>query len=127
MSEKKTILIIDDSNTNVVLLEAILSTKGFTTITALSVKEALSLIKDRKPHLILLDLMMPEIDGFEFLEKVRSENQLSEVPVIVVSALTDEENIMKSKKYGAIEFIKKPVDINSLVSTVESIFNNPSA
>jgi len=125
MTEKKNILIIDDSNTNVVLLEAILGTKGFSTITALSVKEALGLIKNRKPDLILLDLMMPEIDGFEFLEKVRSENHLNDVPVIVVSALTDEENVRKSKKIGAIEFIKKPVDINTLVSTVEKILEAP--
>lgn len=125
MSEKKNILIIDDSNTNVVLLEAILGTKGFSTITALSVKEALGLTKNRKPDLILLDLMMPEIDGFEFLEKVRTENNLSDVPVIVVSALTDEENIRKSKSFGAIEFIKKPVDINTMVATVERILENP--
>lgn len=124
MSDQKTILIIDDSNTNVVLLEAILGTKGFTTITALSVKEAINLVKNRKPDLILLDLLMPDISGFDFLEKVKSETILADVPVIVVSALADMDNIEKTKELGAVKFISKPVDISTLVETVEEVLNN---
>lgn len=119
MREKKTILIIDDSNTNVVLLEAILSTKGFETMTALSVKEAKLLIKKNKPDLILLDLLMPEISGFDFLEELESNEDLKVIPVIIVSALTDDLNIKKTRKMGAVEFIKKPVNINTLVTVVE--------
>lgn len=119
MPGKKTILIIDDSNTNVVLLEAILSTKGFETYTALSVKEAKPLIQKNKPDLILLDLLMPEVSGFDFLEEVHENPELQNIPVVVVSALTDDVNIEKTMKLGAVEFIKKPVNINTLVNTVE--------
>ncbi len=119
MDDKKTVLIIDDSNTNVVLLEAILSTKGYRAITALSVKEAMTILQKSRPDLILLDLLMPEISGFDFLEKVRLQNELSDIPVIVVSALTDEANIKKTRNLGAIEFIEKPVDINGLVEKVQ--------
>lgn len=119
MDDKKTVLIIDDSNTNVVLLEAILSTKGYRAITALSVKEAMTILQKTRPDLILLDLLMPEISGFDFLEKVRLQNELNDIPVIVVSALTDEANIKKTRNLGAIEFIEKPVDINGLVEKVQ--------
>lgn len=120
MGNKKSVLIIDDSNTNVVLLEAILSTKGFRAITALSVKEAMTVLQKTRPDLILLDLLMPEISGFDFLEKVRLQNGLNDIPVIVVSALTDEMNVKKTRNLGAVEFIEKPVDINGLVEKVQS-------
>ncbi len=124
MSGEKSILIIDDSNTNVVLLEAILETKGFTTFSALSVKEALPLLRSHKPNLILLDLLMPEISGFDFLSQVQEKEELKGIPIVVVSALNDEENIEKTLGLGAIEFIKKPVDIQTLVNTVEKVFEN---
>lgn len=120
MGNKKSVLIIDDSNTNVVLLEAILSTKGCRAITALSVKEAMTVLQKTRPDLILLDLLMPEISGFDFLEKVRLQNGLNDIPVIVVSALTDEMNVKKTRNLGAVEFIEKPVDINGLVEKVQS-------
>ncbi len=121
MTDSKKILIIDDSNTNVVLLEAVLNTKGFETQTALSVKDAIPLIKQKKPALILLDLLMPEVSGFDFLEQVRKEYDLYDIPIIVVSALTDELNIEKTKQLGAVEFIKKPIDITNLVDTVQEL------
>lgn len=121
MSDTKNILIIDDSNTNVVLLEAVLNTKGFETQTALSVKDAIPLIQQKRPSLILLDLLMPEVSGFDFLEKVREEHNLFDIPVVVVSALTDDTNINKTKQLGVVEFIKKPIDISSLVDTVQEL------
>ena len=124
MKKSKNILIIDDSNTNLVLLEAILSARGYSTITARSVKDALSKVKHNLPDLIFLDLLMPEISGFEFLENIRLTHNLNNVPVIVVSALTEEKYIDKSKELGAIEFIKKPIDINSLVNLAEKILKN---
>lgn len=119
MAKTKSILIIDDSNTNVVLLQAILSTKGYKTQTALSVKEAMPLIKRKKPELILLDLLMPEVSGYDFLEQVQKDPSLQSIPIVIVSALTDDLNIEKTKKMGALEFIEKPIDIPSLVNIVE--------
>ena len=119
MPGKKTILIIDDSNTNLVLLEAILSTKGFSTFSALSVEEARPLIHRKKPDLILLDLLMPGISGFEFLEEVRLSKDLYDIPIIIVSALNDDQNVEKTMEMGAAEYIKKPVNIYNLVSIVE--------
>jgi two-component system, cell cycle response regulator DivK len=123
MDEKKEfkILVVDDSTTNVVLLEAILDEKGYQIETALNAKEAYSIIEKETPDLILLDLLMPKISGFDFLEEIRKNQKTVNTPVIVVSALTDEENIEKIMKMGAIDFVKKPIDLQYLVERVESV------
>lgn len=114
------ILVVDDSTTNVVLLEAILDEKGYLIETALNAKEAYSIIDRDTPDLILLDLLMPKISGFDFLEEIRKNDKTKKTPVIVVSALTDEENVDKIMKMGAIDFIKKPIDLQYLVDKVEA-------
>jgi CheY-like chemotaxis protein len=114
----KTILVIDDSTTNVVLLEAVLMNKGYTIDKAMNVKEAYEVMQKRLPRLILLDLLMPRINGFEFLQQLKSNQQYKDIPVIIVSALTDEETIQKTYQLGAQRFIKKPVDINQLIEIV---------
>ncbi|MBN2486596.1 MAG: response regulator [Bacteroidales bacterium] len=116
-----TILVVDDSTTNVVLLEAILDEKGYKIETALNAKEAYSLIEKNTPDLILLDLLMPKISGFDFLKEIRKSDKTKNTPVIVVSALTDEENIEKIMSMGAIDFVKKPIDLQYLVDKVESV------
>ncbi|MBN1415384.1 MAG: response regulator [Bacteroidales bacterium] len=115
------ILVVDDSTTNVVLLEAILDEKGYRIETALNVKEAYSIIAQQSPDLILLDLLMPKISGFDFLAQIRNNEVTKNTPVIVVSALTDEENISKIMEMGAIDFVKKPIDLQYLVEKVESV------
>ncbi len=118
------IMVIDDSKANVVLLEAILNTRGYNTIKALNVKDAFSLIEKEKPGLILLDLLMPETDGFDFLLIIKSNESTKDIPVMVISAITNEEDISKSKALGAIDFITKPIDIQLLVEKVGEIIGN---
>jgi DNA-binding response OmpR family regulator len=67
---------------------------------------------------------MPKISGFDFLEEIRKSEKTKNTPVIVVSALTDEENVDKIMKMGAIDFIKKPIDLQYLVDKVESTLQN---
>ena len=126
MTENKdyTILVVDDSTTNVVLLEAILDEKGYQIETALNAKEAYNIIDKQTPDLILLDLLMPKISGFDFLQEIRKKNTTLNTPVIVVSALTDEENIEKIMSMGAVDFVKKPIDLQYLVEKVESVLQN---
>ncbi len=119
-----TILVVDDSTTNVVLLEAILDEKGYKIETALNAKEAYGIIERNTPDLILLDLLMPKISGFDFLEEIRKNEKTQNTPVIVISALTDEENIEKIMNMGAIDFVKKPIDLQYLVDKVEAVLSN---
>jgi PleD family two-component response regulator len=123
-SNQPMILVVDDSTTNVVLLEAILDEKGYIIETALNAKEAFAIMAQHRPDLILLDLLMPKISGFDFLAQIRSNVSTKDTPVIVVSALTDEENVTKIMEMGAIDFVKKPIDLQYLVEKVESVLSH---
>jgi two-component system cell cycle response regulator DivK len=118
------ILVIDDSTTNIVLLEAILTQKGYQIETALNAKEAFTRIEKQIPDLILLDLLMPKVSGFDFLEQLRKDEITRKTPVIVISAITtDDESKRKINELGTVDFIRKPIDIQYLVNRVEEILN----
>ena len=118
------ILVIDDSTTNIVLLEAILAEKGYTIETALNAKEAFARIEKQVPDLILLDLLMPKVSGFDFLEELRKDEKTKKTPVIVISAITtDDENTRKINDLETVDFLRKPIDIQYLVTRVEEILN----
>jgi len=105
------ILIVDDSTTNLVLLEAILQEEGYKTDTAFNAKEAFAIIERNKPDLILLDLLIPQVSGFDILEKLKANLATSEIPVVVVSAVSSKENVEMCKSLGAVGFFSKPIDI----------------
>ena len=117
------ILVVDDSTTNIVLLEAILEEKGYKIYTALNVREAYAIIAKNHPDLILLDLLMPKISGFDFLKDIKKRKDTRDTPVIIVSALADDENIDRIMDMGAIDFVKKPIDLQYLVNKVESVLH----
>lgn len=117
------VLVVDDSNTNIVLLEAILNDKGYQIETALNAKEAYQIIDRQIPDLILLDLLMPKINGYDFLQHIKEDPKTSQIPVIIVSAVTEAENIKKTIDMGAVDFIKKPIDIQELIEKVSKILS----
>ena len=119
------ILVIDDSTTNIVLLEAILAEKGYTIETALNAKEAFARIEKQVPDLILLDLLMPKVSGFDFLEELRKDEKTKKTPVIVISAITtDDENTRKINDLEPVDCLRQPIAIQSLGRRVEEILNH---
>jgi two-component system, cell cycle response regulator DivK len=116
------ILIVDDSSTNLVLLEAILQEEGYKTFTAFNAKEAFASISKYKPDLILLDLLMPQVSGFDILERLKSDLSTSEIPVVIVSAVNTKENIELCKDLGATDFYSKPIDIPFFLSKLKNYF-----
>lgn len=115
------ILVVDDSSTNIVLLEAILNGQGYEIDTAQSVKEAYQIIKREDVNLILLDLLMPRVSGFDFLKEIKNNESTKEIPVIIVSAVADVENKKKSFELGALDFINKPIDIQDFIERIDTI------
>jgi CheY-like chemotaxis protein len=115
------ILIVDDSSTNIVLLEAILNGRGYQIETAQSVKEAFQIIKKESVDLILLDLLMPKVNGYDFLKELKTNESTMQIPVIIVSAVADPENKKKSIEMGALDFINKPIDIQDFIDKIERI------
>jgi putative two-component system response regulator len=119
MESKKKILIIDDSNTALVLMEYALKEAGYVSLVASSVKEATKLIEQNSPDLILLDLSMPEISGYDFLKR-KSELKIDHIPIIIVSAYDSVETIELTRKLGAVDFIAKPIRLDAMMDKIKN-------
>jgi CheY-like chemotaxis protein len=120
----KKILVIDDSETNLVLLKAVLEDAGYEVLMAGSSKDAFHYYNNDKPDLILLDLLMPEEDGFMFMEKLKNGSLEMEVPVIVVTAYANRENTERAKNLGAQDIIEKPIDIPEFLVKINNAVSN---
>jgi DNA-binding NtrC family response regulator len=118
MENKKKILIIDDSNTALVLMEYALKEAGYISLIASSVKEAIKLIEKHSPDLILLDLSMPEISGYDFLKK-KSELHIDHIPIVIVSAYDSVESIELTRNLGAADFISKPIRLDAMMDKIK--------
>lgn len=112
------ILVVDDVPLNLLLVEKMLSRYHFSVHKASNGLEALREITLFKPHLILLDIMMPVMDGFEVIRKVRENSVLADIKIVVLSALNSNEDILKAYSLGAQDFITKPIVLDKLTNSV---------
>ncbi len=110
MEDQTKILIVDDEPFNVDYLEQELEDLGHPTISAGNGMEALDLIGTEEPDLVLLDIMMPEMDGFQVLERLKSRETTRHIPVIMISALDDMSSVVKCIELGAEDYLTKPFD-----------------
>ena len=117
MENKKKILIVDDSNTALMLMEYALKEAGYISLAASNVKEATKLIEKHSPDLILLDLSMPEISGYDFLKR-KNELHIDHIPVIIVSAYDSVESIELTRNLGAMDFIAKPIRLDVMMDKI---------
>jgi len=115
------VLVVDDEVRNVKLLETLLHADGHATITASNGKEALVSAVANKPDLILLDIMMPDMDGFETVARLKADPRTQPVPVIMVTALDDRESKLRALQAGAEEFLSKPVQSAELRVRVRNL------
>lgn len=102
------LLVVDDVQTNVLLLKALLGKEGYGILVANNGQEALEVIRNENPDLILLDVMMPGMDGFEVAERLKSEEFRCEIPIIFLTTLDDTQSIVNGFKLGVGDFISKP-------------------
>ena len=117
----KKILVVDDDELNVKLLSALLLPKGYEVITAFNGKEAIEKVQERHPDLILLDIMMPGIDGYEVTSRLKADPLTEDIPIILITALTGEDDKKKGLAAGADEFINKPIDAPELDARIVSL------
>ncbi len=116
--EDYTILAVDDIATNIMLLKAILNRAKYKTITASGGIEALEKVESENPDLILLDIMMPDIDGYEVLRRLKANPAHEDIPVIILTALQNPEDIVKGFKVGASDYVSKPFSHEELITRV---------
>lgn len=112
------ILIVDDVPTNVMLVQAILKKEGYSLLTAENGAKALQIAQEKHPNLILLDIMMPEMDGYEVLQRLKSNPDTNDIPVIIMSALNDMPSIVKGYQLGATEYVTKPFQRDELIKRI---------
>jgi two-component system KDP operon response regulator KdpE len=123
-SRKHKILVVDDERRMVGFIRLNLEQDGFEVIEAYNGTEALERLRDSLPDLILLDVMMPDIDGFEVLRTIR---EISQVPVIMLTAKGEEEDIVKGLELGADDYVTKPFSPRELVSRVRAVLRRGSS
>ena len=115
------ILIVDDTPANVHILQTRLAAHGYDIVTAGDGEAALAVVKETLPDLILLDVMMPKVDGFEVCRRLRADASLPFIPIILVTAKTDPKDIVAGLEAGGDEYLTKPVDQAALVARVKSM------
>jgi two-component system sensor histidine kinase/response regulator len=115
-----TILIVDDQPINVQLLRRKLEREGLQVVPAYSGLEALELIGKAKPDLILLDVMMPDMDGIEVCRRLQAEAETRSIPVIFVTARTSKEGKIEGLSVGAVDYITKPIDLDETLARVQT-------
>ena len=114
------ILVVDDQPINVQLLKRKLEREGIRVATASNGLEALASVKQSLPDLILLDVMMPEMDGFEVCQRLQAEEATRSIPVIFITARTSKESKLEGLNVGAVDYITKPIDLDETLARVQT-------
>jgi len=120
MTPDTTVLVVDDQPQNLRLLDAVLSPRGYTVLTATSGEQALDLLHAHPVDLVLLDILMPRMDGYQVCRRIRSDERTAFVPVVMVTASGSQERI-ESLRAGADDFVQKPFDQAELLARVASL------
>ena len=115
------ILIVDDNPANVEILQMRLAANNYEIITAADGEEGLAAARDAQPDLILLDIMMPKMDGIEVCRHIRADASLPFIPIIMVTAKADSKDVVAGLEAGGDEYLTKPVDHAALVARVKSM------
>lgn len=112
------ILLVDDSETNRLLVKNIFDSDDFEVVLANGGVPALKILKNQDIDLILLDIMMPEMDGFELLDEIKKDKKIASIPVVMLTAKGNPASIKKAQESGVKDYIKKPIDIDDLILRV---------
>ena len=123
----KKILVVDDNTDSIMILRSILESQGFTVHTAQSGLEALEIVTRERPDLVLLDVMMPQMSGIEVLERIKTTHATSKVPVIMVTAKIQDEDVMTGYQHGADYYITKPCTAKQLLYGIGLVLDRVEA
>lgn len=118
---KKTILVVDDEKDLLDLIEYNLKKEGFKVLKAENGEKGIEVAKEHKPDLVLLDVMMPKMDGLEAVEIMRKDNDLKRIPIIFLTARSDEKTEIEGLNRGGDDYITKPISTTKLVSRIKAV------
>ena len=118
-SQKKVILVVDDIEQNVTDISQILRSNGYQVLAAFSGEQALKMLEKRTPDLILLDVMLPDINGFEVCKRIKQNKSISDIPIIFLSALSEAETKVEGLEVGGVDYITKPFQESEVLARVK--------
>lgn len=119
--DQEKILIVDDNRPNVELLQAHLESAGYNVVAAYGGEEALQKVESEKPDMILLDIMMPRMSGYEVCRRLKADPKSKVIPIVMVTALNELEDVEKGVDVGADDFLMKPINKLELIARVKSM------
>ena len=123
MTASKRILICDVDPAILRVLQVNLEVEGYETLLAHHGEEALKIATAEKPDLIILDIMMPRLDGYQTCERLKAADETKHIPVVFLSAKAQASDIEKGKEYGVEDYLTKPFDPDTLVETIERLLS----
>ena len=123
MMKNRKILVVDDEDDILQFLELVLREKAYEVVTASSGQEALTRAQIERPDLVLLDIMMPQMDGWEVLKLLRVDEETAHIPVAMLSARTEAKDRVQGLQEGAIDYICEPFALHELLAKIEKIFS----
>lgn len=118
MSDKKKILAVDDESDVLLIIKTALMSEGYAVVTASNGPDALARSREETPDLVVLDMMMPEMSGFEVLEQLRAQEMTRKVPIIMLTGVSDKAKIRQAIDSGIDYYIVKPFEFHDLISKV---------
>lgn len=121
MADKQTILVVDDEQDLLDLIEYNLKKEGFHVLKAEDGKEGIEVAREHTPDLILLDIMMPKMDGLEAVEVIRDDDKLGRIPIIFLTARGDEKTEVEGLNKGGDDYITKPISTTKLISRIKAV------
>ena len=122
--KKDVVLVVDDSPESLSVINDILDQAGFTVLVALEGQQALNIANNITPDMILLDAIMPNMDGFETCRRLKASHELSHIPVIFMTGLSDTESVVKGLEAGGVDYIQKPVKGDELLARMRVHLHN---
>lgn len=124
MSDLKKILVVDDDPYILMSLEFLMKKNGYDVMVARNGTEALELVEKQIPHMVLLDIMMPDVDGYEICRHIKNSKKLQGAKVVFMSAKTKEVDIKKGYDLGASLYITKPFSTREMIKQINELMNN---
>lgn len=125
MMSEKTILAIDDDDLVLKLLDVNFNKRGFNVVEFLGGEGAFEKAKELQPAVIILDIMMPLMDGWEVLEKLKGNPATQDIPVVILTVKSSQDDVSRAMGMGANRYIMKPFDPSDLVSLVDEVMEGP--
>ena len=126
-ASKRTIMVVDDNADIVAVIKTILEDKGYALQFAYSGQEAFNLLGEQKPDLILLDILMPKVNGLEVLTLLKENPDTRSIPVILLTSKVEYKDVLEGYKKGAAYYITKPFTKNQLLNDIDSILSRDQA